>query len=458
MSKKNILIIDDDVEILKLLKDGLSGEYNVEVVSKGNQGLELLKSDIYDVCLLDLVLPDISGIEILQEIKNLPYEVSVIVITGYPTIESAVETIKEGASDFVKKPFSIEEIKYLIQKVIKEKEMREEFKSLKSHLAERFNFSGIIGKNKEMKEVVKLIQQIAPTDAFVLITGESGTGKELVAKAIHYNSLRKDYKFVAINCGALPDTLLESELFGYKKGAFTGASASKKGLFEVADGGTVFLDEIGNTSESFQSKLLRFLDTGIFYPLGGTQSIKTDVRIISATNTIIENKIRKKEFREDLYYRLNVVRIELPPLRNRREDIPLLIDHFISLYNKKYDKDIKGVSLPVMEYLMNYSWPGNIRELQNAIEHSVILCKSDEIKPRHLPDSVKESGFKQLSEESLLYKNARDAFEREYLVKLLKRVKGNITEASKIAGIARQSIYDKINKLGLRKEKVYYTE
>jgi len=458
MSKKNILIIDDDVEILELLQDGLSNEYNVEVSSKGKYGIELLKGDIYELCLLDLVLPDISGLEVLEEIKNLPYDVAVVIITGYPTIESAVKTIKEGASDFVKKPFSIEEINYIIQKVLKEKEMREEFKSLKSHLAERFNFSGIIGKSKKMKEVVRLIQEIAPTDAFALITGESGTGKELVAKAVHYNSLRKGYRFVAINCGALPDTLLESELFGYRKGAFTGASASKKGLFEVADGGTVFLDEIGNTSESFQSKLLRFLDSGKFYPLGGTQSIKTNVRIISATNTIIENKIRKKEFREDLYYRLNVVRIELPPLRDRREDIPLLIDHFISFYNKKYGNDIKGVSLPAMEYLMNYSWPGNIRELQNAIEHGIILCKSDEIKPKHLPDSVKESGFKKLSEASLSYKKAKEAFEREYIVKLLKVVKGNITEASKIAGVARQSIYDKINKLDIKKERVYYTE
>jgi len=457
MPRKNILVVDDDETILLLLKEGLSNEYNITLCKTGEEGLELLKSEEYDLCLLDLVLPGMAGEKILREIKELPYEPLVIIITGYPTIESAVETIKQGASDFIKKPFTIDEIKYAIEKVLKEKELKDEFQYLKSHIKERFNFSGIIGKNKMMKETIELIKEIAPTDASVLIVGESGTGKELVAKAIHFNSLRKDYRFVAINCGALPDTLLESELFGYKKGAFTGASASKKGLFQVADGGTVFLDEISNTSKSFQSKLLRALENGVFYPLGGTESIKTNVRVISATNSDIEEKIKEKEFREDLYYRLNVVKIELPPLRERREDIPLLIDYFISGYNKKYGKNIKGISLSAMEFLMNYYWPGNIRELQNAIEHGIILCKTNEIKPKHLPDSTKESSAKKMPNEFLSYKEAKESFEREYIINLLKSAKGNITMASKIAGVARQSIYEKINRLDIKKEKVYYT-
>ncbi|RKZ21525.1 sigma-54-dependent Fis family transcriptional regulator, partial [bacterium] len=320
--KPKLLIVDDDDALREMLRQALGKDYRIEEAERGEEALRKMEKDEFDLCLLDIILPDADGIELIPELKGISPSTVVIVMTGYPTVERAVDAMKKGAFDFVKKPFGVKEIRFILKRAVEEKKLREAYENLVEFADARFSFSGIIGKSKAMKEIFRLIRTVAPSNATILIEGESGTGKELLAKAIHRNSPRKNGKFVAINCGALPETLLESELFGYKKGAFTGAVSSKKGLFEVADRGTVFLDEIGNTSPSFQMKLLRVLEEGSFYPLGSTEPVKVDVRIISATNTSLEELVEKGVFRQDLYFRLNVVKIVIPPLRERKEDIP----------------------------------------------------------------------------------------------------------------------------------------
>jgi len=360
-----------------------------------------------------------------------------------------------GAYYFVKKPFSFEEITGILERAIENLKVTRKYKNLKKMTEESFRFSGIIGKNKKMREIFEILELVASTDVSVLIEGESGTGKELVAKAIHLNSKRKDQNFIPINCSALPETLLESELFGYRKGAFTGAVGSKKGLFEAADGGTLFLDEIGGTAPAFQSKLLRVLEDGYFLPLGSTNPIKVDVRIISATNKIIEEEVNKKSFREDLYYRLNVVKIKLPPLRERKDDIPLLIQHFLETYNRKHNKNVERISEEAMDILLNYPWPGNIRELENVIERAVILSGGKEILPNLLPDKILNPQTPEVMPELIEYKSAKEIFERVYLTKLLKYTKGNVTEAAKIAGMVRQNLYLKFKQYNIDPREFY---
>ncbi len=447
--KPKLLIVDDDDALREMLRQALGKDYRIEEAERGEEALRKMEKDEFDLCLLDIILPDADGIELIPELKGISPSTVVIVMTGYPTVERAVDAMKKGAFDFVKKPFGVKEIRFILKRAVEEKKLREAYENLVEFADARFSFSGIIGKSKAMKEIFRLIRTVAPSNATILIEGESGTGKELLAKAIHRNSPRKNGKFVAINCGALPETLLESELFGYKKGAFTGAVSSKKGLFEVADRGTVFLDEIGNTSPSFQMKLLRVLEEGSFYPLGSTEPVKVDVRIISATNTSLEELVEKGVFRQDLYFRLNVVKIVIPPLRERKEDIPLLAHHFLKIYAEKNNKRIEKISEDAMRILLSYHWPGNVRELENAIEHGVILARGNEILPEHLPSHLRLKK-RERDVKILPYRDAKEEFEKEYITRLLEYTGGNVTLAAEVSGITRQNIYAKLKKYGIK--------
>ena len=450
-----VLIIDDDEKILKFLSIALEKEgFIVSTSSNAEEGLNRFKEIDFDVALIDMVLPDIDGIELLKAIRNIDSDFPVIMITGHASIDLAVKAMRMGAFYFIEKPASTKAILEILKRAIEQKELLISYQSLKKTAEEKFSFSGIIGKSKEIREIFELIERIAVAEATVLIQGESGTGKELVAKAIHFNSPRKENRFVAINCSALPESLLESELFGYERGAFTGANKKKKGLFEIAHKGTIFLDEIVETSPAFQSKLLRVLEEKTFYPVGSTDERKTDTRILAATNRVIEDSVSEGHFRKDLYYRLNVVKISLPPLRSRKIDIPLLTQEFLKIYAEKNRKEITGISDEAMEVFMRYSWPGNVRELENAIERAVILCQDQTILPEHLPERTSRS--EELEPSNILeYETAKNSFEKKYLRNLLKHTEGNITDASKIATMTRQNIYLKLKKFDIN-PKVYY--
>jgi DNA-binding NtrC family response regulator len=450
-----VLIIDDDEKLLKILSESLEKEeFIVSTATTAGEGLERFKEIDFDVVLVDLVLPDMDGIELLKTIRNIDSDFPVIMITGHASIDLAVKAMRMGAFYFIEKPASTKAILEILKRAIEQKELIISYQSLKKTAEEKFSFSGIIGKSKQMQEIFELIERIASAEATVLIQGESGTGKELVAKAIHFNSPRKENRFVAINCSALPESLLESELFGYERGAFTGANKKKKGLFEIAHKGTIFLDEIVETSPAFQSKLLRVLEDKTFYPVGSTEEKSTDTRILAATNKIIEDSVADGKFRKDLYYRLNVVKVSLPPLRDRKIDIPLLTQDFLKTYSQKNRKEISGVSDEAMEVLMRYSWPGNVRELENAIERAVILCQDKTILAEHLPERTSKS--EDLEPSNILeYETAKDAFEKKYLRNLLKQTEGNVTEASKKAVMTRQNIYLKLKKYEIN-PKIYY--
>jgi len=446
MKKGKVLVADDDEGMRVLLRETLEGEYEVESAGDGSQVLDRLKADPFDLLLLDLKLPDMDGLRILKEVRSLGLDTSVIIITGYASVESAVEAMKLGASDYLKKPFGTQEISLAVKKAMEKRALLDENIELHRELEGRYRFDSILGSSKPMLEVFKLIEKIAPLKTTVLIQGESGTGKELVAKAIHYNSGRRKARFVPINCGGIPETLLESELFGHTKGAFTGAYSGKRGIFQVADHGTIFLDEIGNAPYPTQVKLLRVLEESRFMPLGATQEIEVDVRVIAASNTDLEALVRDKKFRQDLFYRLNVVKILLPPLRERREDVPLLVHHFLE------EKKVKKISKEAMRILEECSWPGNVRELENAIEHGAAVAEGEMITPEDLPSSIfrVETDDEDPPLHSLPLKGAKDAFEKRYVVEVLKRSRGNVATAAKKAGIARQNFYQKLKKYGLK--------
>jgi two-component system response regulator PilR (NtrC family) len=385
-----ILVIDDERSMREFLSIMLEKEgYKAIAIDNGNDALKFIKENNYDLIITDIKMPKTTGIDLLRESMNIHPNTPVIMITAFASTEVAVEAMKLGAYDYITKPFNVDEIKLIIKKAIEKKSLFDENISLKEELRGRYEFSNIIGKSEKIQKVFELIKKIANSKSTVLITGESGTGKELVARAIHHNSDRRNKPFVSISCGAIPETLLESELFGHQKGAFTGADSDKKGLFEIADGGTFFLDEVTESPPSIQSKLLRVLQEKEFKRVGGVKDIKVDVRVIAATNKDLHNLIIDGKFREDLYYRLNVIPIELPPLRDRREDISLLVSHFINKYNSINKKDIKGISPKAMELLERYIWRGNIRELENVIERAVTLETNNNIQIDSLPDEVR---------------------------------------------------------------------
>jgi DNA-binding NtrC family response regulator len=449
--KGKILIVDDEIKTCEILKVFFEKKgYRVNIATSANEGLEKFKEENPHLVISDVKMPQISGIELLKKIKGIKEDVPVILITAYGDIKNAVEAMKEGAYHYILKPYEFEEIEIIVERAIRELSLKEELKKLKEQIREKYNFENIIGKSKKMLEIFNIITQIADTDASVLITGETGTGKELVARAIHYNSKRKNKPFLAINCAAVPPSLLESELFGYCKGAFTDAYKDKEGYLEIADGGTLFLDEISEMNFPLQIKLLRVLENNEFMRLGGTKIIKVDVRFISATNQNLKTKIEKGEFREDLYYRLNVVPINIPPLRERKEDIPLLVTHFLNKYNQQYNKNVK-FSERVFKSLLNYDFPGNVRELENIVERSVILATSDIINEIDLftPETKDTSSIFELDYHSAKEKILLD-FEKKYFKEILKRTNNNITQAAKLAKIHRVNLSNKIKELGLK--------
>jgi DNA-binding NtrC family response regulator len=385
----NILIVDDDRSLRKMLAFVLTKEgYRVEEAVNGVDALKKLKGRNFDLIISDIRMPDLNGIELLKKIKTHDQDLPVIMITAYATTNDAIEAMKLGAEDYIMKPFSLDELKIIITKSLHKKNIERENVALKEKLSDKEKFENIVGADPKMHKIFELIDTIAQTDSTVLISGESGTGKELIARAIHSKSRRSSQKFISINCGALPENLLESELFGHKKGAFTDAYQDKEGLFEAANQGTLFLDEISEMSQKMQVKILRAIQEKIIRRVGGNQEIPVDVRIITATNRDLVESIEKGEFRSDLYYRLNVISIKVPPLRERKEDIPILMQYFLQRYNKKFAKNIQGFEKKVLECFQNYNWPGNVRELENFIERGIALEKGQIISASSLPSEV----------------------------------------------------------------------
>lgn len=456
-----ILIIDDEPLIRISISDALKEDgYTVRETDSGREGVSHLKEDGFDIVITDLRLPDIDGIEVLKSCKRASPETMVILITAYGAVETAVEAMKYGAYDYITKPFSMDELLLMVKRLIRIKDLEQENLLLKEQVEGRYNFSGIIGKSEKMNEIFEKVRMVSQTDSTILILGESGTGKELVANAIHYNSNRKDEHFVKVSCAALPETLLEAELFGYEKGAFTGAVKQKKGRFELADKGTIFLDEIGELSPAIQVKLLRVLQEKEFDRLGGTETISADVRIVCATQRDLRKEVQKGVFREDLYYRLNVVPIVIPPLRDRKGDVMLLSNHFLKYFSELYKKQIKGFSIEAMELFLKYPFPGNVRELEHAVERAVVMGKGDEVNPWDLPDEINNNLNNHLKAMQNNYeiqncahlaKAIRD-FEKQYISKVLEETKGNKTLAAKLLGVSRKTLWEKCKLLEIINE------
>jgi DNA-binding NtrC family response regulator len=388
------------------------------------------------------MMPRMGGMELLRTLKEKDPEVPVIIMTGFGTIESAIEAIKAGAFDFITKPFKLDRLLIIIQNALEKRRLFHENRYLRQQLENRYSFANIIGKSPKMQEVFRLIEQVAASDSTIVIQGKSGTGKELVARAIHYNSPRKGRPFVSVNCGGLTESLLESELFGHLRGAFTGAIASKRGLIQEAQGGTLFLDEIGDMPPSMQVKLLRALQEGEIRPVGGTDLIKVDVRFISATNQDLAKAVEEGRFREDLYYRLNVITLTIPDLAERKEDIPLLVAHFLEKYSSAAKKELSGISPEAMAALMDYLWPGNVRELENCIERAVVLAKGKEILPRDLPASLR-AGSEDRSIRVRIPLTLAE-LEKEAIEKTLQYAKGNKALAAKLLGISERTLYRRL--------------
>jgi len=434
---RKILVIDDEQNIRKMLSRVLSPEgFIVKEANNGLEALKRLQEENYSLALLDLKMPGLNGIETLKEIRENDLNLPVIMMSAYGSIPEAVEAMKLGALDYLIKPFDIEELKITIKRAIKQYELEVENIYYREEEEKRFNFDEIIGKSNSVNKVLEMVKNVSPTTATVLITGESGTGKELIARAIHKNSLRKNSPFVVVNCVAFSPNLLESELFGHEKGSFTGAIARRIGRFEMANGGTIFLDEIGEMDLTIQTKLLRVLQEREFERVGSSRTIKVDVRILSATNKDLKKEIEERRFREDLFYRLNVFNIDVPPLRERKEDIPLIVEHLTGKYNKILNKKVKKVSAKAMELLLDYNYPGNIRELENIIERSMIMAK-DEI--------INEKYFNFISKEEYIEKKGTlKETEKELIIKYLIQNKGNRTKTAEILGISRRSLQNKI--------------
>ncbi|MFO0793598.1 MAG: sigma-54 dependent transcriptional regulator [Candidatus Brocadiaceae bacterium] len=458
-----ILVVDDEIGYRRVLNNALTERgFSVSTAASGEEALEELKKQEFPIVIIDMKLPGgIDGLELLQRIKGM-YNSSVLIMTAYGGIETAVEAMRRGAFNYITKPFNLDEIILNIDRLIEQQKILDENKYLHSELEKVYGLKKIVGSSREIQKVLDMISRVAFSSATVLITGESGTGKELVARAIHFTGNRKDRKFVAINCATLSESLLESELFGHMKGAFTGAIRDKKGLFEEADGGTLFMDEIGDIPKSIQAKLLRVLQEGEFISLGDTVTKKVDVRIIAATNQDLMQRVQEKEFREDLYYRLNVINIKMPPLRERKGDIPLLIKHFIEKYNKKENRHIKGISPEVEKEFYQYHWPGNVRELENVIERAITLTNEDIISENVVLPRVKKEGSIETQEGDLLlqpYKEARrnalDAFNVKYIINILNKNSGNVTNAAKESGIERQYLQRMLKRYNVKSKDIF---
>ena len=442
MEMMKILVVDDEASIREMLQKGLTqrGGFSVEVAQNGFEAIEKIEKDVFDLVLTDLKMPEMDGLELLKTVKGTRPEIMAIMMTAYGSVETAVEAMKIGADDYITKPIDFNDLFIRISKVQKESTLARENRLLKMEVRKKFEFNNIIGKSKKMQEIFSLIEKVAPSNSTVVIYGGSGTGKELVAKAIHYNSPRADRSFIPFNCGAIPETLVESELFGHTRGAFTGAVQAKKGLFEEANGGTLFLDEISTIVPSVQVKLLRVLQEKEVMKVGSTERTKIDVRMIAATNVDLEAATKNGKFREDLFYRLHVFPISLPDLKDRKEDIPLLAYHFLDRYSKEAKKEIKGISKEAMKLLLEYHWPGNVRELENAIERAVIMADQDYLVSNDFPKDLTE-GFSEMIKRGVKDRKALDDIKAEYIREILKEAGGNKRIAAEILKVNPRTLY-----------------
>ena len=448
MSSGKILVVDDDRNLVEVLKVRIeSAGYEVTAVLRDEEASEAVKNQRYNLAIIDLQLEHGDGISLMKELHLLDPNLPVIILTAYGTIESAVESIKQGAYSYITKPFESRDLLLQVEKAIENRRLTWEIRRLKNLLEEKYDFGNIVARSEKMQSVLEIVSRIAKNDSTVYIQGESGTGKELIAKAIHLASDRKDKPFIALNCAAIPETLLESKLFGHEKGAFTGATQSARGSFAQAHGGTIFLDEIGDMSVTIQAKVLRVLQERTFYPVGSEKLVEVDVRVLVATNKDLEEEVKKGLFRKDLYYRIHVIPIHLPPLRERKEDIQPLVDHFLKKFNHQMKKEVKGVTPEAMKKLILYDWPGNVRELENTIEYTMAMTRLDYI----TEDYVLQSETASSASEPLIkpLREAKDAFERSYLISLLQITNGNVSDAAELAGKYRADLYSLLNKHGL---------
>ncbi len=443
-----ILIVDDEKPIRDSLKMVLAEEgYFTDVAADGEEALQKIEAENFDIVITDIKMPKLDGMQVLETASKISPESFFIIMTAYASVKTAIEALRHGAYDYLIKPVEFDDVIIRIKRLLEFKKLASENKALRQRISTDAGFTNLIGKSESMKKVFNLISQVAPTNSNVLIIGKSGTGKELVAKAIHYNSKRKDKIFLPINCGAISENLIESELFGHKKGSFTGASEDKQGLFKAADGGTLFLDEIGDLPLNLQVKLLRAIEDKEFFPVGGVKPVSTDVRIITATNQNLFEKTKSGEFREDLFYRLNVVEIKLPNLNERKEDIPLLVNHFIEKYCNEIGKKIIGIDNDTLKILMAHDWRGGVRELENIIERAIIFCNKETLTSEDLADYVKGSTVTAGYPDSL--KDALRNFEREHILKTIKKFDYNKEEAANALDIGLSSLYRKMDELNI---------
>lgn len=448
-----LLVVDDDALIRRSLAELLRGEgYQVFEAGTGAEALKVFGHTAPDLVVTDFNMPEVDGLQLLRELRARKSDLPVILVTGYGTVEQAVEAMKAGAYDYVSKPILDDEMKLAIRRALQERTLREENTDLRKRLDLRYGFDAIVGRDYKMQRIYDTIESVAGTKATVLITGESGTGKTLIARALHHNSPRRDQPFVEVNCGALPETLLESELFGYKRGAFTGANSDKVGKFAAADRGTIFLDEINNASPMLQMKLLRILQDKEFEALGSNETIQVDVRVVIATNLDLPKEVEKGTFRRDLYYRINVVSVHMPPLRERVSDVPLLAEHFLRRFSKENGKRIEAIDDAALDVLVRYPWPGNVRELENCVERSVVLTRNDRITVEDLPPQMREGAEEapaRPSDEIVPLKSHLEDPERRYIETALRRFAGNRQETAKALDINRTTLFNKMRKYGL---------
>ncbi len=456
-AKEKILIVDDEQDTRYLLTEILkNGGYAVSAMSDGPSAIEEARKNPFNLAFVDLKMPGMDGIEVIKQIHKIDPDLMIILLTGYGTIDSAVRAMKAGAYDYITKPFPVDEILMTAGRALEHQRLQTENIILKKTLANRYKFENIIGASKSMDKMYEIIERVADSDSTVLIQGESGTGKELVARTIHFNSPRKDGPFIPINCGAIPEGLLESELFGHEKGAFTGAVATRLGRFELANGGTIFLDEVGEMPPALQVKLLRVLQSREFERVGGTKTIKVDIRILAATNQDLEEALKSGKFREDLYYRLNVVQIHIPPLRERKDDVPLLLDHFVVFFNERKKKNIQGFSSDAMKLLMDYRWPGNVREIENLIERLAILKGSGIIEAQDLPEKISTvypitaSGpISRFPDEGVDLTMEINEFENRLILSAMEKANGVKSRAAHLLRLNRTTLVEKMKKKGL---------
>ncbi len=447
--KQKILIVEDEAQMCDLLMSFFGDKgYKVKAVQNGEDAIARLEEEDFALVITDIKLPGMSGLELLARLRQEWQDVAVIIMTAFSSISSAVEAMKLGAEDYIGKPFQLDELAITVDKALERRSLRREVRELRAEVRDRYNFSNIVGRSKPMLQLFEVIRRIAARrDASALIIGSTGTGKELVARAIHYNSDRRDAPFMPINCSAIPETLLESELFGHQKGAFTGAHETRRGLLEEAQGGTVFLDEINTLSQNLQVKLLRVLQERVVRRVGGRENITIDIRLVSASNLDLEEAVKRGEFRQDLFYRLSVVPVRLPDLKDRREDIPLLVNHFLQKFSQQHGEPMRRFSSEAMRVLMTHAWPGNVRELENAVEHALTMGGGDILTMDDLPSSV-TSPERDIVEEATLDNVSLAEVERRYIIKILEKMSFHQIKTAQILGIDRRTLYRRLRQYG----------